>query len=330
MHHIVGDGWSLGVFLREVTALYAAFSSGQSSPLSELPVQYADFACWQREWLQGDRLDSQVAYWKNQLSELEQLELPVDKARPEIPTDRGAVLTTRIPRELSTALQELSRQNGCTLFMTLLAAFQTLLFRYTGQDDVAVGTPTANRIRPELEYLIGFFANTLVLRTDLCGDPTFIELLARVRPVVLGAFANQDVPFEMVVEALQPERVLGRNPLFRVAFALQNAPLPPVQLPGLKEVRLDVESNTTRFDLTLALAEDANGLGVSWEYSTDLFDGETIVRMSENFKTLLRAIVARAETRISRVPCLPRRRAGRYLLLLRRPNRCCRCSSRSS
>ncbi|RMF36691.1 MAG: non-ribosomal peptide synthetase, partial [Chloroflexi bacterium] len=222
MHHIISDGWSMRVLVQELAALYDAFSHGRPSPLPDLPIQYADFALWQREWLQGEVLEEQLAYWKQQLSGSPPvLELPTDRPRPPVQSFRGAHRPFMLPRPLSQAIKALCRREGVTPFMLLLAAFQTLLHRYTGQDDISVGTPIANRNRAEIEGLIGYFANTLVLRTDLSGDPPFRELLKRVREVALGAYAHQDLPFEMLVDALQPERDLSHTPLFQVMFVLQ-------------------------------------------------------------------------------------------------------------
>ena len=225
MHHIVSDAWSRGILLREVATLYAAFSAGNPSPLPELPIQYADFAHWQRQWLRDERLQSQLDYWQQQLGgNLPVLELPTDHPRPVLQTFQGARQSFAIPKWLAGALRTLAQQEGNTLFMVLLAAFQTLLHRYTGQDDILVGTPVANRTRLETEGLIGFFVNTLVLRTDLAGNPPFRVLLQRVREVTLAAHTHQDVPFELLVDELQPTRDPGHSPLFQVMFALQNAP----------------------------------------------------------------------------------------------------------
>ncbi len=225
MHHIASDGWSMGILVREVTALYAAFAAGRPSPLPELPVQYADFAVWQRSWLHGEVLESEIAFWRRQLAGLPPLlELPTDRPRPAVQSFRGAARPVRLPAGLTRQVEALGRREGATLFMVLLAGFQALLARYSGQDDLAVGTPVAGRNRVEIEGLIGFFVNTLVLRGDLAGDPSFRELLGRVRETALAAYAHQDVPFEKLVEELAPERSLAHAPLFQVMFALQNAP----------------------------------------------------------------------------------------------------------
>ena len=234
LHHIIFDGWSIGAFMQELAALYEAFSIGKPSPLPELSIQYADFAIWQREWLAGDRLQTQLNYWKKQLSGAPLLlELPADRPRPPAQTYRGAKESFLIPRTLRSALKKLSRQENVTLFMTLLAAFKTLLYRYTGQADIPVGSPIANRNRAEIQGLIGFFVNTLVWRTDLSGTPTFRQLLARIREVSLEAYAHQDLPFEKLVEELQPERKLSYHPLFQVAFVLRTEPVAAESIAGL-------------------------------------------------------------------------------------------------
>ncbi|MBV9124651.1 MAG: amino acid adenylation domain-containing protein, partial [Planctomycetes bacterium] len=304
LHHIVADGWSIGICLRELAALYTAFTSGRPSPLPELPIQYADFARWQRQWLQGDILDNQLAYWKERLAGVPALELPTDRPRPAVQTFRGATCSWMLSDKFSRRLQGLSRREGATLYMVLLAAFQALLHRYTGQDDIAVGSPIANRTRAETEGLIGFFVNTLVLRTDLSGNPSFRELLARVREAALGAFAHQDLPFERLVEELQPRRDLSRSPLFQVLFTLQNTPLPQLELPGLKPSLLEVPVETAKFDLSLTLAETGQGLCASLEYNTDLFEAATIRRLLGHWQTLLEDAVADPEKRLSELPLL--------------------------
>ncbi|MBW4575238.1 MAG: amino acid adenylation domain-containing protein [Aphanothece sp. CMT-3BRIN-NPC111] len=315
MHHIVSDGWSMGVLIREVAALYKAFSAGQPSPLTDLPIQYADFALWQQEWLQGEVLETQLNYWKQQLKDAPPLlELPTDRPRPPVQTFKGATQVLVLPKSLTEALKDLSRQEDVTLFMTLLAAFKTLLSRYTGQTDILVGSPIANRNRAEIEELIGFFVNTLVLRTDLSNNPSFRELLSRVREVTLGAYQHQDLPFEKLVEELQPERSLSHNPLFQVMFQLRNAPMPALELSGLSLTLLEVEQGTTQFDLSLDMQEVAQGLKASVEYSTDLFDSATITRMLGHFQTLLEGIVADPNQPLSNLPLLTE--AERHQLLV--------------
>ncbi|MBW4500877.1 MAG: amino acid adenylation domain-containing protein [Scytonema hyalinum WJT4-NPBG1] len=306
IHHIVSDGWSMGVFVRELAALYGAFSAGKPSPLPELPIQYADFAMWQRQWLQGEVLQAQLAYWKKQLgNSLPVLQLPTTRPRTEVKTSRGAAQSFVIPSTLSAALQTLSRQEGVTLFMTLLAGFQVLLQRYANQDDIVVGTDVANRNRAETESLIGFFVNLLVLRTDLSGNPSFQELLLRVREVTLEAYAHQDLPFEKLVEALRPERSLSNtSPLFQVLFVLQNASMPALELPGLTLSQLEVENKIARFDLALFLTETEQGIVGKWQYNADLFDAATITRMTGHFEMLLNSIVAQPDARINTLEML--------------------------
>jgi len=304
MHHIISDGWSTGVLIREMAALYEAFSTGEPSPLPDLPIQYADFAVWQRQWLHGEVLETQLAYWKQQLVGVPVLELPTNRPRPAIQTLRGARQSLELTRTMTEALKALSRQEGGTLFMTLLAAFKTLLHRYTGQDDIVVGSPIANRNRAEIEGLIGFFVNNLVLRTDLSGNPTFRELLGQVREVTLEAYAHQDLPFEKLVEELQPERNLSYAPLFQVVFSLQNAPRPALELPDLTLTPLEVESGTAKFDLNLFMIDTEQGLVGSLEYSTDLFDTATTIRMLGHFQTLLEGIAADPDRRLSDLPLL--------------------------
>jgi amino acid adenylation domain-containing protein len=305
MHHIASDVWSMGVLVREVMALYNAFSRGQQSPLQELPIQYADYAVWQRQWLQGAELERQLDYWKRQLTGAPTvLELPTDRTRPAVQSSRGASQSFSLTRTLSESLLRLARQENCTAFMCLLAAFNTLLYRYTGQSDLLVGTPMAGRSRSETEPLIGFFVNTLVLRTDLSGGPSFRELLGRVREASLGAAAHQDLPFEKLVEELQPERDLSRSPLFQVMFVLQNVRLEAPALSELKLLPIGEAPAIAKFDLTLFMSETEGELGGSFEYNTDLFEAATIARMVEHFEQLLEAIAANPDQSISTLPVL--------------------------
>ncbi|MDW8319484.1 MAG: condensation domain-containing protein, partial [Anaerolineae bacterium] len=317
MHHIVSDGWSVSVFVRELSILYAAFIRGLPSPLPELPIQYADFAEWQREWLQGEVLERQYAYWEQQLKgPVPIVELPGDRPRPPVQTANGATLHAKLPRALVDRLHALGRQEGATFFMTLLAAFKVLLHRYTGLADLPVGTPIANRTRAELEPLIGVFINTLVLRTrfeDKGGEITFRELLRRVRQVALEAYDHQDLPFEMLVDRLQPERDMSHPTLFQTMFILQNAGLPAQEAPGLSLRVMDVDAGTATFDLTLSLAEQVDGLSVAAEYNTDLFDRSTIERLLGHYLVLLEGIVADPDRAIGRLPMLPE--AERRLVL---------------
>ena len=251
MHHIVSDGWSAGVMIKEFTQLYEAFKEGKPSPLAELEVQYADYAVWQREWLSGDVLQRQLEYWSKQLEGITVLELPTDRARPATISYRGASEGFVVPAELTRKLNELSRREGLTLFMTLLAGFQILLSRYSGQDDIVVGTPIAGRSRVEIEGLIGFFVNTLVMRTKLTGEPTVRQALSRVREMALEAHAHQDLPFERLVEELQPDRSLSHTPVFQVMFTLQNAPEGRMRMEGLSISEQGFEIESEKFDLTL-------------------------------------------------------------------------------
>jgi amino acid adenylation domain-containing protein len=305
MHHIVSDGWSGSILIRELVALYQAFANGQPSSLAGPAVQYADFAYWQRESLQGEKLDAQLEYWRRQLAGAPAaLELPTDRPRPTVQTVRGAHQSFRVSAALTKSLKELSQREGATLFMTLLAAFKTLLYRFTGQEDIVVGTPIAGRNRVEIEGLVGFFVNTLVLRTDLSGQPTFQQLLARVRQTALGASAHQDLPFEKLVEELQPERDLSRTPLFQVMFVLQNKPEDVYELTDLKVQAEEVQTGTAKFDFELFFEEREDELAGTCEYNADLFDASTVERMTRNLDVLLRAMVEDPKQRITRIPIL--------------------------
>ena len=315
MHHIVSDGWSTGVLFRELGTLYSAYSAGEESPLAELPIQYADYAVWQREFLSGEVLERQVEYWRRQLAGAPPvLELPADRVRPAVQSYRGASVTFEVSSEVSEGLKRLSQREAVTLFMTLLAAFKVLLYRYTGQADIVVGSPIAGRTRAELEPLIGFFVNTLVLRTELSGEPSFRELLGRIRETTLGAYAHQDVPFEKLVEELQPERDLSRSPLIQVAFALQNVPQEVVELDGLSLSPFKVETEVAKFDLLLFMRDSAAGFKGALEYSTDLFERATIERMGDHFRSLLEAIVADPQRAVTELPLLSE--AERHQLLV--------------
>ncbi len=305
MHHIISDGWSFGVFVKELAALYEAYAADSSSPLTPLTIQYADYAAWQRQWLQGDALQTQVNYWKNQLHDAPPvLALPTDRPRPSVQTFRGAQVTVELPEELTNSLNELSQREGTTLFMTLLAAFQTLLARYTGEQDISVGVPVAGRNRLKTEVLIGFFVNTLVMRTQVTSGLTFSDLLERVKEVALGAYANQEVPFEKLVEELQPERSLSHTPLFQVLFGLQNVPMSAFELPGLELRSSEIDTETAKFDLTLNLEERGGRISGGIRYSTDLFERETIERMAGHFRTLLASVVADPARQIAELELL--------------------------
>jgi len=317
MHHIVSDGWSLEVFIREVSVLYEAFSKGQPSPLAEPAIQYADFAEWQQQWLKGEVLDAELAYWHRQLEGAPPLlELPTDHVRPQVQSYRGASASVALPASVAESVKRLSRELGATRFMTLLAAFKVLLARYSGQQDIVVGTPVASRTRLEVENLIGFFVNTLVLRTDLSGDPSFRELLTRIKETTLGAYAHQDAPFEKLVGEMHPERTLGHTPLFQVVFTFQNASTPSPsgrEAGGLAMTPLVDESASSKYDLTLSLSEFEGGLDALVEYSTDLFERETIQRMLEHFGVLLESIIANPDERLSRLPLLDATERARLL-----------------
>lgn len=305
MHHIICDSWSMRIFLEEVAALYDAYSSEKPSPLGELPLQYADYAVWQREWLQGEVYEQQLDYWRKQLAGSPPvLELPVDRPRPALQTTNGSRQLIHLPAELTESLKRLSQKEGATLFMTLLAAFKVLLSRYTGQTDIVVGTPIAGRNRPEVEGLIGFFINTLVLRSDLSDDPSFRQLLKRVKETSLAAYSHQDLPFEKLVEELQPQRDLSHTPLFQVMLGLQNAPVGKMELPGLTLSRMDLNIGTAKFDLNLLLQEEESGLSGVFEYNTDLFEAETIAELATQLTTLLRAAVAEPDVEVSQLPLL--------------------------
>jgi amino acid adenylation domain-containing protein len=304
LHHIVSDGWSTGVLVRELGALYAGFVTGQASPLPDLPVQYADFGVWQRGWLSGEVLAAELAYWRQALADLPPLDLPTDRPRPAVLSSRGGFRPFALSPEVSAGLTRGARSAGVSLFMELLAVFATLLARYTGHEDLAIGSPVANRTSREVEGLIGFFVNTLVLRVDTSSRPTFRELLSRVRSTAFAAFAHQDLPFEKVVEELHPERDPSRTPLFEVLFVLQNAPAEALRLPGLTLAPLPFEGGTAKFDLTLVLGQTATGLGGGFEHNLDLFDAATIDRMAGHFATLAEAVVATPEAPLAELPLL--------------------------
>lgn len=314
VHHIVFDAWSTRVLYRELTVLYEAFCEGQSSPLAELPIQYVDFAQRQRDWLQGEMLDQELSYWKKQLDRVSTLQLPVDRPRPAVQSFRAAYESIVLSKELTEAVKTISLRARATLFMTLLAAFKVLLCRYTGQEDIAVGSPIANRGRIEFEGLIGLFLNTLVLRTDLSRNPSFIELLERVREVAFDAYAHQDLPFEKLVEELNPERILNLTPLFQVLFVFQNDAVHELKLSGLTASRFTRESNATQFDLSLIMAETDQGLVARAQYNADLFEAGTMQRMLGHFRTLLKGIVANPKQPILDLPLLESSERDRLLL----------------
>ena len=305
-HHIAFDGWSYGVFEKELAVLYDAFLQGEeASPLSELPLQYVDFSAWQKQWLQGEILQEQLDYWQNKLSgALPVLELPTDRPRPAVQTYKGSISYSALSKKLTEALKILSQREGVTLFATLLGAFKVLLQRYTGQNDIQVGAAISGRNRAEIEGLLGFFVNTLVMRTDLSGDPTFRELLRRVKETTLGAYAHQDLPFEKLVEVLNPERNASHSSMFQVMLSMLNMPMQPWSLPGLQHERKMIDSGTSKFDLTLYVMEELQGLTFICEYNTDLFNRNRIERMLGHFEILIGGIVADPDRCLSELPLL--------------------------
>ena len=296
-HHIVSDGWSMGIFIRELSQLYTAFSNGENSPLAEPTLQYADFAVWQHR--QSEELAKQLDFWKQKLAAPPILELPTDRPRPAIQSYRGAIYRYDLPQALADALKQLAQKEQVTLFMLLMAAFQTLLYRYSGQEEFTVGTPIAGRNQSEFEGIIGFFVNTLVLRADLSDNPTFLQLLARTRETSLEAFTHQEVPFEKLVEELLPERDMSRNPLFQVMLTLQNTPPSTFSLSGAKVEEINIPIETGKFDLSLSLTDDTNGLSCSFNYNTDLFNPSTIERMSGHLSNLLQEVIENPNQTVS-------------------------------
>jgi hypothetical protein len=314
MHHIVSDGWSTGLFVQELRTLYEAGVKGEKSPLPEVGLHYADYAVWQRNWLRGEVLERQVRYWTEHLQGVQPLALPTDHPRPALASWQGAHQEVVLAASLQESLQEVSRREGVTLFMTLLAAFQVLLARYSGQSDIAVGTLIANRTRAELERVMGFFVNTLVMRTDLSGNPQFKQVLSRVREVALGAYAHQEVPFEKVVEVLQPKRDLSRSPLFQVMFTLQNTPRASEELVGLTLSHEDGGHAAVMYDFSLVINDTPRGLRCILSYNTDLFESETIIRLLGHWEILLKGIVAHPEWKLSELPLLTETERQRVLV----------------
>ncbi|HWO41818.1 MAG TPA: amino acid adenylation domain-containing protein [Candidatus Eisenbacteria bacterium] len=303
-HHIASDGWSIEILFRELSLLYRQYREGKPPSLPALPVEFSDYVVWQHQWFQGEILEREISYWKKQLAGIAPLELPTDRPRPPVKSYAGAIQSAMLQAALVRQLTALGRAEGATLFMVLLAAFQTLLYRYTGQHDITVGSPIAGRIRPEIEPLIGCFVNTLVLRGDLSGDPTFVELLRRTREVCLSAYAQQDLPFERLVEELHPERTLGTSPLFQVMFAHENLPAEKLDLPDIRVTPVEVHNGTSLVDLTLITRPDSGGVLATIEYSTDLFDDATISRMLGHLQVLLHGIAAGPNRRLSELPLL--------------------------
>jgi len=290
MHHIVSDGWSIGVIVREFTQLYEAYVNGKESPLDELKIQYLDYAIWQHNWLKGKILEEQLVYWRKQLADVPVLELPADYSRAHLQEQAGTV-DWKLPEKLSSDLNELSQREGVTLFMTLLAAFQLLLSRYSGQSDIAIGTPIAGRRSTETEALIGFFINTLVLRTHVDSDVSFIDLLARVRATTLEAYAHQDVPFDRLVEELHPKRDPGRTPFFQTMFVFQNAPRGAIELPGLELSEIEIGIGATKFDLKITATKTKDIIRGNVEYRADLFRESSMRTLLEHWERLLAEIV---------------------------------------
>src|SRR5262249_44778248 len=314
MHHLVIDGWSGGVLFRELAQFYEAFSNRQPLLLPDLPIQYADFATWQRQWLQGETLETHLSYWKKNLQDIPTLQLATDRPRPAIQTSHGAHQPFVLSDTLSAGIKSLSHRHGVTLFMVLLAAFQTLLARYTGQTEIVIGSPIAGRNRGEIESLIGFFLNMLALRIDLSGNPTFRELLSRTREVCLDALAHQDLPFEKLVEELHIKRDLSRHPIFQVTFGFRNTPKFSIELAGLQAKEVEVDSGIARYDMNLFMEEERNGLRGYVNYNTDLFDVDTIQRFIGHFKNLLESVVREPEQRLSELSIISEAEKTRLLI----------------
>ncbi|MCI5150841.1 MAG: non-ribosomal peptide synthetase, partial [Candidatus Electrothrix sp. MAN1_4] len=305
MHHIISDGWSMGVFVRDWQDAYTAFAQGGQPSRPRLAIQYSDYAAWQRNWLQGEVLQRQAEYWRGQLAGIpELLELPADRPRPPRQSYQGAQYSRRLSAELSEKITALSRKAGVSDFMTLLAVFNLLLSRYSRQDDICVGSPIANRTHSQTEDVIGFFVNTLVLRSRPEPNSSFTDFLLDIRQPCLEAYAHQDIPFEMLVEQLQPARSLSHHPLFQVMFVLQNNESSELKLSGLDVTMLEAEYPVAKFDLTLSMEEQDGRFCCVWEYATDLFEAETVERMAEHFEMLLHAVVDNPKQSVSQLPML--------------------------
>ncbi|BAY91152.1 MULTISPECIES: condensation domain-containing protein [unclassified Tolypothrix] len=300
IHHIAADAWSIGVLINEITTLYENLARGYAAQLPELPIQYADFAVWQRKSLQGEKLETLLSYWQQKLSgQLPVVELPTDMPRPKLQTFNGARQCLVLSKTFSEQLKALYQREGITLFMILLAGFKTLLYWYTGQEDIVIGTDIANRNQPEIRGLIGFFVNQLVLRTNLSGNPSFRELLERVREVTLDAYTHQDLPFDKLVDVLNPLRHMARSPLFQIKLILENTQIPSLQLSNLTLKPLELEKKTTQLDLLWEIRETEQGIVAVLEYNTDLFYATTIARMLKHFETLLNQIVAKPTAKLT-------------------------------
>ena len=314
MHHIVSDGWSIGILMRELSALYRGYIKGEEVHLQQLEIQYADYALWQRQWLEAEVLDKQLDYWKQELHAVPTvLELPTDRARPPVQRFEGAYEAFRLEREVSEGVKRLTREEGATLFMSLLAAFEVLLFRYSGQQQICIGTGIANRIRPEVEKLIGFFVNTLVMKADLTARPSFRDLLRRVKHSALGAYTHQDLPFERLVEELEPDRTMSHTPIFQVMFTFQNRGKQQLQLNEVSITPFPIEMKISHFDLILFLASTETEIGGRIEYNTDLFDRETIERMTGHFQQLLKGIIKSPDKEVSLVKLLSKEEIGQIV-----------------
>ncbi|MEM8536036.1 MAG: condensation domain-containing protein, partial [Chloroflexota bacterium] len=315
MHHIISDGWSMGVFIREAVQCYTAYIQDATPQLADLAIQYIDFAYWQRDWLSNGALDDQLTYWKDQLANAQDiLQLPIDRQRPALQTFEGTTVTRLLPQALLQSLNSICQQTDTTLFMALLSLFNVLLCRYTKQNDILVGTPIANRTQIEVEQLIGFFVNTLVLRTDLSDNPTLVELLRRVRITTLAAYEHQDTPFEKVVETLQPTRDLSLPPLFQVLFVLQNTPMPQAELPDLTFTPVPFEGSTAQFDLSMFVLEQPAGLQVALQYNTNLFEETTILRMHDHFHRLVEAVITDFQQPIAHLSILTKQEMQQLLI----------------
>ncbi|MGH3927610.1 MAG: condensation domain-containing protein, partial [Pseudonocardiaceae bacterium] len=313
-HHIVTDGWSMGVLVDELSSMYSAAARGENAALAAPPLQYADFAVWQRNRLTGSILDEQLSYWKQQLSGICPLELPTDRPRPAVRTSAGAVHEFAIPADITARLNELARSQHTTLFTTLVAACQALFARYAGQDDVAVGTVVSGRNRPELERMVGFFVNTVVLRSTVDRSHTFTEFLEAVKNTVLDAFAYDEAPFERVVEAIHAERDVSRNPLFDVMVLLHNAQQPPPEFHGLQVEDVNLSRQAANFDITVEFQERDDHLAAMLEYNTDLFDASTAHRMAEHLLVLLEGITANPARPLAELPLLTEDERQRLLV----------------
>jgi len=300
MHHIVSDAWSAGIFMQELGEIYSANLQNQPSPVPELAVQYADYAVWQRNYFQGKVLENQISYWREHLRGAPALlELPSDRPRPAVRKFYGAYEPISLANDVTAGVRTFSQQQGVTPFMTMLAAFNATLFKHSGQEHIVLGTDIANRTTAETERMIGFFINLLPIRTDLSGNPTFLDLVLRVRESALAAYAHQDIPFDKLVEDLQPERSASHNPIVQALFVMQNIPRQRRELPGLELAPFPLSITRSKFDVAVFMRETGDGMVQDWLYSTELFERETILRMAAQFETLLRHAVTQPETRLS-------------------------------